>query len=569
MDTHHPSQSQSAVAIQAGEEALARGAWDEARSAFEDALHGEESPEALEGLGMAAWWLEDDVTAIDARTGAYRLYRDRRDRRGAARVATGLAMDYFLRGEHAVANGWVQRAHRLLDGLERCPELGWLAIWEAHMALMADHNPTAAQRLAAEAAALGRSLEDTDLEMLALAYEGFALVSRGDIDEGMRRLDESATAAIAGEMNDIDATATACCCLIYACERVRDYGRAAQWCKRLSEFCERWSYQLVFSICRSHYAGTLVWRGAWAEAEAELQTAIAAFEKTRTAMAAESLVRLADLRVCQGRLDEASALLDRAESHPFRMLGGDLALVVRATLALERGDARSAVDHAERFLRAVPPDDRLELAGGLETLVQARLAADDHGGARQALDELRIIANEVATAPMRGALCFAEGLVSAATGDHESAKRHFEDAADLFDRSGSPFETARARLELARCLSALRRADAAEVQARNALEAFKRLGAAAEANRAQALLHQMEISPPRQTGEATTQEAALSRREVEVLRLVAQGLSNQEIAAQLVLSEHTVHRHVTSILRKLDLPSRTAAAAYAFRHDLL
>jgi len=539
-----------------------------ARRCFEAGLSEEETPEGLEGLGMAAWWLEDDETTITARRRAYRLYRDTGDRRGAARVATGLAMDHFVLGEHAVANGWGRRAHRLLEGLERCPELGWLAIAEAHIALMADHDPAAAQRLAAEAAALGRSLEDIDLEMLALAYEGFALVSRGEIDEGMRRLDESTAAAIAGEMSDIDATATACCCLIYACERVRDYGRAEQWCNRLREFCERWSYQLMFSICRSHYAGTLVWQGSWSEAEAELQTVIAAFERTRTAMAAESLIRLADLRVRQGRLDEASALLDKVECDPFRMLGGDLALVVRATLALEHGDARSAVDLAERFLRAVPPDNRMELVGGLEMLVKARLAADDYRGARQALDELRIIASEVATAPMRGAACFTEGLVSAAAGDLEGAKRCLEDAVAFFDRSGAPFETACARLELARCLLALDRPDAAELQAHNALESFQGLGAAAEFDRARSLLRAMEITSRGQTDDASNL-AGLSQREAEVLRLVAQGLSDKEIAAKLVLSHHTVHRHVSSILAKLGLPSRAAAATYAAQHGLL
>jgi hypothetical protein len=207
-------------------EALGRVAWEEARSAcsaFEGALRADESPEALEGLGLAAWWLEDDGTVIGARRRAYRLYQDRGDRCGAARAATGLAMDHFLRGEHAVANGWVRRAQRLLDGLEQCPEPGWLAIVEAHMALMADHDPAAAQSISAQAVSLGRSLGDIDLEMLALAYEGFALVSQGKIDEGMRRLDESTTAAVASEMSDIDATATACCCLVHACERVRDF----------------------------------------------------------------------------------------------------------------------------------------------------------------------------------------------------------------------------------------------------------------------------------------------------------------------------------------------------------
>jgi LuxR family maltose regulon positive regulatory protein len=525
-------------------------------------------PEALEGLGGAAWWLEDVRTTIDARKRAYRLYRDTGDRRGAARVATGLSMDHFFEGERAVARGWVQRANRLLEGLEPGPEHGWLKIWEAHMALDIDHHPAAAERFTEEAVALGKSLDDVDLEMLGLAYLGFAMVSQGKISEGMRCLDEATTAAMAGEMSDIDATATACCCLIYACERVRDYGRAARWCEKLQEFCERWSYQLMFWVCRTHYAGILMWRGAWAEAESALQASIGAFEQTRPAQAAEALVRLAELRCRQGRFEEAEVLLQQAESDPFRMMGSTLACLVRGEMALELDDPQSAVDLAERFLRAIAPEDWMERADGLEVLVRARLTTGHHTLAEQAMAELCSIATQIGTEPMRGAARFAEGLIRAAAGDYESAKRHFEDAADLFDRSGAPFETARARLELSRCLLALDRADAAEVQARNALESFQRLGAAIGADRAEALLHQMEIIARKRTGEASA-PAGLSRREVEVLRLVAQGLSNQEIAARLVLSEHTVHRHVTSILRKLDLPSRTAAAAYAFRHSLL
>jgi LuxR family maltose regulon positive regulatory protein len=172
---------------------------------------------------MAAWWLEDDKAAIDARRRAYHLYRDRDDRRGAARVvATGLALDYYFRGEHAVVNGWIRRAHRLLKGIEQCPELGWLSIVEAHLALRADHDPATTQELSAQAVALGRSLGDIDLEMLALAYDGCAIADQGKIAEGMHCLDEAAAAAVAGEMSHLYTIAMTYCCFIYTCERVRE-----------------------------------------------------------------------------------------------------------------------------------------------------------------------------------------------------------------------------------------------------------------------------------------------------------------------------------------------------------
>jgi LuxR family maltose regulon positive regulatory protein len=566
---HNPPRIRPAATIEAAQEALSRADWKEARSAFEAVLQVEESPEASEGLGIAAWWLEDDVVAIEARKRAYRLYSDRGDRRGAARVvATGLAMDYVFRGEYAVANGWIQRAHSLLEGIEQSPEAGWLAIVEAHLALRVEHDPVTAQEISAKAVALGRSLGDVDLEMLALAYEGFALVDQGKIDEGMRCLDESTAAAVAGEMSHIHAIATAYCCLIFACERVRDFHRAAQWCEKLKEFSERWSYRMMFSICRTHYASTLIWSGAWAEAEVELEGSIQALETTRPAQAADGFVRLAELRRRQGRLDEAALLLERADSHPFRMLAGHLAILGRAAMALDQNDAATAADLGERFLRTIADEDRLERAAGLELLVRARISLGDHARAERALDEFRTIAGAVNTDAMQGSIRCAEGLAAAAAGDHENAKTRFEDAIYTFDRCGAPFEAARARIELAYGLFALGRPEAAELQARDALESFQVLGATVEADRAAALLRELETSTLIETGD-TLDLAGLSQREVEVLRLVAQGLSNQEVATRLVLSKHTVHRHISNILTKLDLPSRAAAATYAAQNGLL
>ena len=448
------------------------------------------------------------------------------------------------------------------------PELGWLSIVEAHIALGVDHDPATAQVFSARAVALGRSLADIDLEMLALAYEGCALVDQGKIAEGMHCLDEAAAAAVAGEMSNHFAISMTYCCVIYACERVRDFNRVAQWCATLRELCERWSYWMKLSICRTYYASTLLWRGVWPEAEVELEEAIRALERTRPVQAADDLVRLAELRRRQGRFDEMALVLEKANSHPLRMLAGHLVIVGHAAMALDRGDAATATNLAERFLRAIADEDLLERAVGLEVLLRARLPLGDSTGAEKALDELRSIASVVDTEAMRGSSSFADGLVAAAAGDHMGAKGHFEDAAYLFDRSDAPFERANARLELARCLFTLGRPEAAELQAQDARESFQILGAAAGAERAAALLHELQTWTRARSSDKLDL-TSLSPREVEIIRLVAQGLSNQEIATRLVLSKHTVHRHVSSILTKLDLPSRAAAAAYAALQGLL
>ncbi len=548
--------------LSAGHAALARGAWEEARACFDAALQERETPEALEGLGLAAWWLEEAAPTFDARERAYRLYRASDDRRGAARLAVALAEDHLtFRGEPAVARGWLRRAHRLLEGLERCAEHGWLACLEGYIAFIHDADSVTALKAGTEAAGTGRSLRLLDLEMVGLALEGLALVSQGQIAEGMSRLDEATATAVSGEVTDPNAIGTACCYLIHACERVRDYSRAAQWCDRVKELSRRWRIPSLFAVCRTHYATVLMWRGAWVEAEGELTAATRELAGTRPPMMVEGIVRLAELRRRQGRLEEAAALFGQAEAHPLAQLG-------RAALALSQGDAVRAADLAERFLRRIPAENRTDRVAGLEVIVRACATLGQDDRAQTAASQLHSMAAAVDTEPMWASARLSEGVVAAAAGDHETARRRLEDAVDLFQRSGAPLEAALARIELARSLWLLERGAAAEHEARAALDSLRTLGAAKEVERVEALMREFRAAagapPP-----GLSSLARLTRRERQVIRLIAEGLSNQKIAAKLDVSEHTVKRHVANILTKLDLPSRAAAAAHAARGGLL
>ena len=202
----------------AGRAALARGAWEEARTAFFAALAEAQTPEALEGLAWAAWWLDDGPATLEARHAAFRLYRQRGDIRAAALVAVRLAEDYLtFRAEPAVSNGWLQRAARLLSGLEPGPEHGWLTLFKGHFALLLRGDPVGARRLGAETAALGRSIGAADLETLGIALEGLALVTEGEADEGMARLDEAAAAATGGELTNLEAIIWTYCYVLFAC----------------------------------------------------------------------------------------------------------------------------------------------------------------------------------------------------------------------------------------------------------------------------------------------------------------------------------------------------------------
>ncbi len=219
-----------------------------------------------------------------------------------------------------------------------------------------------------------------------------------------------------------------------------------------------------------------------------------------------------------------------------------------------------AVELLQRLLRQVPAHRKLDRAPILELLVRARIARGELEEAAASLEALRSIEEAVGTTPLRAYVDRADGMLAAARGDHDGARTQLEDAIDRFEASGAPFETGQARIELATSLVALGRLDAAAREATAALSSLVELGAAAEAERARSVLAATE------QGAAVLPE--LTGREREVLGLLAEGLTNRQIAERLVLSEHTVHRHVTNILRKLDLHSRTAAAAYAVRAGL-
>jgi LuxR family maltose regulon positive regulatory protein len=555
--------------LYAGRAALTRGAWEEAHACIVTALRLEESAEALEELGLAAWGLNDATVVFDARERAYILYRRRGDACAAARLATTLALDYFyFRGEHAVASGWLQRARRLLAGEGTCVEQGWLAVTESLIAAWIEHDFAKVERLCAEAAMLGKALSDLDLEMLALACEGLALVSQGEIAEGMRRLDEATLAALSGEMTVADAACMTCCCLIFACEWTRDLGRVTQWLKKLRVLAGHYAHPTQLYFCRTHYAGVLIWQGAWAEAETELEAAITGLEASQPALAAEALLRLAELRCRQGRFEAAVTLLERAESPPFQALRGDFCLLVRAALALAHNDAETAVNLGERFLRAIPHQNRMERIGGLELLIVALAARGDQARAEAVLAELRAVAAAVATKALHAAVRFAEGVVAAAVADFDMARCCFEDAADRYAQSGAPFETAWARLELAGSLLALDQAQAAQQQARSAHTVLHRLGAAPLAAHAEVLLEDIRTTPH---GGKTFVDG-LTPRELEVLRLIAAGHSNQDIAKTLALSVRTVERHISNIYTKVGVSGAVARAAvtdYAHRHGLL
>jgi ATP/maltotriose-dependent transcriptional regulator MalT len=536
--------------IAAGNSALAESAWDEARRCFESALDREESVEGWGGLAVATSWLGDIDASLAAREQAFRAYRAAGDTGGAMRMAGWLANDALhFRGDDAIAAGWLERGRSLAPDAETTPDHGWLLVNEAYYALEVDLDPATAADKARKATALGTQFGIPDLEAIGLAIDGAAAVIEGRVDEGLRRLDQAAAVAASEDFVLPISPAWALCIMIAVCERLGDFGRVTQWCDTMRLMGERLNGRHLIGVCRSAYGQVLACRGEWPKAEVELVAALADLEEMRPGMAPDALARLGELRARQGRTEEARGLFERAGPHRGALVG-------LGVLGLDRGDAVEAAEIAERVLRRIGDAAPIDRVPALELLARARAANGDLDDAYRALEELEQAIDDLSTPYLRGRVRLVAGEVAQMSGEHEQARRCLEDALDLFAESAAPYEAALARLALARALAALGRNDTAAAEAEAARKVFAKLGATRDVSRSGAGVERAAL------GELTP-------REREVLKLVAHGLSDAEIAERLVVSPHTVHRHMANVRAKLRLPSRAAAVGYATREGLL
>ncbi len=529
--------------------ALDAGSWLLACTEYRAVAGATRDPVAYEGLAQAAWWLDDAVTCVGAREQAYRGHQDLGDALGAARAATALAWDSLLFGlGESVALGWWGRAGSLLEELGESAEHGWHAVREAELALEVGHDPDRALGAARRAAAVGKRLGLGDLEVVSLALLGLAMTSAGDVREGMARLDASVAAATSGDVPDPMWIGKVCCWVIAACNQNKDVTRAADWCRRVEALCAERDLAPLFSVCRIQHATVQVARGSWREAEQELVGVLDRLSASRRASRFDAVVQLGELRRRQGRLDEAEALFAQAEFHPSAIVG-------RARMLMADGDPVTAWTTMRSLLGQMPPDGRLARADVLLPAVLIAQAAGCEGAARVLAAELRATAELTGTDWMMATASVAEASLEppgAAVPLLSEAVRRFN-AADL------RFDEAHTRLALAEALLATGAAAPARRHLALATQVLTELSAGEDLTWARRLTD---------TG-GVPSGGPLSARERQVLRLVSQGMSNQQIAGSLVLSEHTVHRHVANILTKLGQTSRTGAASHAIHAGLL
>jgi len=534
----------AAELLRAGRQALAAADWATARSCFEKALELGESAELLDGLGQALHFQGEYDRAIELKERAFAAYRHLGRHAEAAELARWVGfLHVTVHGNMAAANGWMARAASVLEGVEECAAHGWLILDRAPFS----DDALERERHATAALAIARRYGDADLEFDALALLGEAYVASGRVAGGMTFIDEAMAAVSAGEVGAVGAVGEIYCRLLSACEQATDVRRAEQWISAAKGFVA-WG-DFVPPTCRTHYGGILIAIGRWQEAERELLAALRSFEKGYRAGRMLPLFRLADLRARQGRLEEAERLLEGIDWHPD-------ARRLLAAVALVRRDVALAEDLTRLCLEGRPASDPA-CVQPLELLVEIQLARGDVAAPKETVDRLAELAVDSGSDRARGSAELARGRVCEAEGA-EQASSHFQAALETFSLLDVPLEAGRSRLALARALA--RDAPAAAVaEAQVALGTFERLGALRDADAAAELLRALGAagrSWPRG-------RAALTKRETEVLSLLATGCSNSEIAERLYISRRTAEHHVASILSKLGLRSRAEVAAHA------
>ena len=539
--------------LAAGRAAYDRRAWTDAFDALSvadrDAGLGTDD---LERLAVAAHMSGRDAEATGALERLHRTLLDAGEVGRAVRWALWLAVILLLRGEHGQGGGWLSRAARLLDAHDLdVPERAFLMVPEAFQALEAGDGP-AARDLFEQVTATATRFGDIDLTVMGILGQGQALVAMGDADRGTAMLDEAMVAVTTGDVSPM-MTGIAYCALILACRAVFDLRRAQEWTAALTRWCdEQEGLQPYRGQCLVHRSEIMQLRGEWTEALAEVERACdhlaTGGHDPAMGMARYQQAELLRLR---GDLSRAERCYREASEwgHPAHP---GLAL-----LRLAQGRTDDAQAAIRREVEAAD-GDRLERAKLLAAYVQIVLAAGDVEAADGGVGELTRIASDFDSAYLAAAAAEARGALLLARGDPTAATTSLRSAVVAWTELGAPYEAARARVLAARACRQLGDHDTAELELGAARRVFERLRAAP------ALAEVAELASVSADGAP----GGLTPREVEVLRLVATGVTNREVAETLVISEKTVARHLSNIFTKLDLGSRTAAAAWAYEHGL-
>ena len=534
--------------LERGRDAFARRAWREAHDCLAQAdAAGSLAADELELLATTAFMLGRDDEGIDLLERGHRAHLEVGGTLRAVHCAIWVGLNLATRGEIGPAGGWLARAQRLL---EKEPgehaERGYLLLPLVFRHEAAGDFATAAS-IAAEAAEIGERLGDRDLFALATHGQGYMRIKDGYVREGIALLDEAMVAVTAEELSPV-VTGIVYCGVILACQEVYEVRRAREWTIALERWWTSQPEMIAFTgRCLVHRAEILQLHGSWLDALEEVRRAGERFEATRNRAAGLSHYRRGELLRLQGEFASAEAAYRDASNAGWEPQPG------LAQLRLAQGRLDAAVSSIRRAETEIA--EPLKRAGLLPAYVEIMLAAGETDDARAACLELAEIGSRYESVMLGAMVGHARGSVELADGDARAALVALREALRIWQELEAPYEVARTRELLGRACRALGDDDAAALELEAARSIFAELGATADLARLDAA--------------GTGGVHGLSARELEVLRLVATGKTNREIASALVLSEHTVARHLQNIYAKLNLSSRTAATAYAFEHGLV
>ena len=529
--------------------AIARAAfehhdWDSAYRAFARARSREPLPiHDLDAMGDAAWWLGLAREAMSLSEEVHRRCVEAGERSRAAMAAMDIGFMAILRGEVALGSGWLGRARRLLDDLPTAVEHGYLRMMAIEEASDAG-DLAAAITAAREVHALGRDHGDPTLQALALVQEGTSTVQQGHMADGLALLDEAMVSVVAGEVRP-EFAGNIYCRMMSLCHDLVDLRRAREWTTATQRWCDTFSSAAMFTgICRVHRAQLLVVAGDWGSAEAEARRVCEDLAELNVAVVGEAWYQRAELSRLRGDLDVAEAGYREALARGRDPQPG------LALLWLADGRPREGLSAVTSSLEGAGPDP-FRRARLLAAQADLAVACGDGAVAAGAADALATIAGTWPTPGLEALAEQARGAALLVADDPAGALRSLRGAESRWQAMDAPLQTALTRRLASRARAALGDERGARLEADVAMDALDRM---------------RSTSPP--DGARQPAGAGLTAREVEVLALVAEGATNRQVADSLVISEKTVARHLANIYLKLDLRTRTAAAAWAHRNGI-
>jgi DNA-binding CsgD family transcriptional regulator len=530
-------------------ETFERGDWITAFEAWSDVDADALTPADLHGLATAALLLGRHEECIAAIQQAFRAYVDRGELAAAARCAFWMSMEFATAGDASLAAGWTARADRLVEEIgEDVVERGYVGFLQMFRHIDAQ-DFAAAFGLASSVTEYGRRFADPDLLALGLSAEGRLTLYSGRVPDGLALFDEAMVAVASGEVSPVFA-GHVYCVMIEGCQEISDLGRAAEWTAALTRWCAAQPGLVAFTGQAAVHRGQIMrLRGAFAEAVEEFENAVRRYlASPAPAAAGLASAEKGDVHRILGDLDAAEASYEVAFDYGYEPQPG------LALLWLARDRSAAALGAAQRLLaETAGPVARSRVLPGVVEILLACGALDE---ARPAAAELEQIARDFGCAGLQAMSAYASGCVELESGDASGALPYLRKASTLWRGLGAPHKVARVRVQVSRAEAALGDEESAETELAAARRVFAELGVSAA------------MAQPEHARTFGDLPGGLTAREAEVLRLVATGQSNAKIAAELVLSEKTVARHLSNIFAKLDVGSRTAAAAYAFEHQL-